>query len=77
MSLVTCPQCARNGFTWYTGEHALRLTNWACSYCGYSATEDESAEALCPSCSTRSFLQLTDLSGTYYYCHRCGQRQST
>jgi len=71
MSLVKCPKCTRQGFTWYAGDDQARPTNWRCHYCGYSATEDESKEALCPSCGVKTFGLLTDEAETYRHCHRC------
>ena len=74
MTAQVCPRCQKRGLTWSLDEEQSPLTAWFCSYCRYTALEDESKERMCEHCGVRSASALQDESETYLYCFSCGQR---
>jgi hypothetical protein len=75
MSANFCPNCGERGFTWSIDEEVSRLTQWYCSICEYSASEDEAQASTCPTCGAGGAnLLLSDTGGGYRFCIECRAR---
>ena len=75
MSLQLCPSCGRRSMTWSIDEEVSPLTPWYCSFCRYSALEDESREPTGPTCGAeKSYLLRFDSTDSFLYCFTCQSR---
>lgn len=76
MSLIRCPKCEQDGFTWSVDDEVSPLTMWNCSLCGYHAEEDESKEMACCNCGQKGAMLLDDGAECYRYCDVCASKDT-
>ena len=77
MSMQTCPKSGAREFTWAVAK-PIRVVQWHCSHCGYSAIEDETKRIDCKHCGHEDLVLLfTDENSSYYYCLDCGKTDFT